>query len=318
VGIAKKRMNPTIKNRVNRRLLRMCSRKAKKIVDKLPEPWETKALGRPPHEPKIVVTMCVLKILLRKNYDEMDELADDPRLKDILGKEKLPGHSVVHRGMKKLSMEYIRLMSEEIARAFEKEIVEIIVDSTGFRLINSSSWYDIRIGRENQRKDNDKLHIICCARTGIILDFRITDWKRHDSPLLKQLIMDLRRVEKVVGDSAYLSINNCNLVVNKGGLPYFYIKSNTTARARHPKPWKEMVRSFFENRELWLSIYHIRSIIEGVFSSLKKCFGSTIKAVKRRMQQKELALKVLAYNIKQALYVECSELWGLNLWVPAP
>jgi hypothetical protein len=79
-----------------------------------------------------------------------------------------------------------------------------------------------------------------------------------------------------------------------------------------------MVRSFFENRELWLSIYHIRSIIEGVFSSLKKCFGSTIKAVKRRMQQKELALKVLAYNIKQALYVECSELWGLNLWVPAP
>lgn len=315
MGVAKKRINPTIKNRVNRRLMRMASRKAKKIVEKLPEPWENKLTGRPPHESKVVVTMCVLKILLRKSYDEMDELADDPRLKKILDKDKLPGHSVVHRGMKKLSMQYIRLMNKEIAKAFETEIIEVIVDSSGFRLINSSSWYDIRIKRKNERKDNDKLHIICCARTGIILDFRITNWKRHDSPIFKQLIRDLRAIEKAIGDCAYLSINNCKLVIKKGGIPYFYIKRNSTARARHPKPWKEMIRSFFENKEEWLSIYHIRSIIEGIFSSLKKCFGSTVKAVKKRMQKKELALKVVSYNIKQALYNIAARLWDLDLWV---
>jgi len=268
-----------------------------------------------PHEPKIVVIMCILKILLCKTYDAIDELADDPRLKCILGKEKLPGHSVVHRGMLKLSMEYIRLINKEITKAFQLELMEIIVDSTGLRLINSSSWYDIRIGRENKRKDNIKLHVLCCATTGPILDFRITDWKRHDSLVFRQLIRDLRRIEKAIGDSAYLSIKNCRLVVKKEGLPYFHLKSNSTARARHPKAWKQMVRSFFENREQWLSVYHIRRFVEAVFSSMKRCFGSTIRAVKKRMQKKELALKVVAYNIKQALYNIASRLWGLNLWV---
>jgi hypothetical protein len=42
MGLPKKQINPTIKNRVNRRLLRMYAKKAKKIVSKLPEPW-TKA-----------------------------------------------------------------------------------------------------------------------------------------------------------------------------------------------------------------------------------------------------------------------------------
>jgi transposase len=293
----------------------MCARKAKKIVNKLPEPWAKASKGRPPHEPKIVVIMCILKILLCKTYDAIDELADDPRLKCILGKEKLPGHSVVHRGMLKLSMEYIRLINKEIIKAFQLEMMEIIVDSTGLRLINSSSWYDIRIGRENKRKDNIKLHVLCCANTGLIIDFRITDWKRHDSPVFRQLIRDLRRIEKAIGDSAYLSIKNCRLVVEKEGLPYFYLKSNSTARARHPKAWKQMVRSFFENREQWLSVYNIRSFVEAVFSSLKRCFGSTIRAVKKRMQKKELALKIVAYNIKQALYNIASRLWGLNLWV---
>lgn len=75
-----------------------------------------------------------------------------------------------------------------------------------------------------------------------------------------------------------------------------------------------MVRSFLENREIWLGVYHLRSLIEGIFSSLKR---STVRAVKRRMQKKELALKVVSYNIKQALYNTAAELWVLNLWVPA-
>lgn len=315
MGFPKKRVNPTIKNRINRRLLRMCSKRAIKIVSKLPEPWKNKPTGRKPHDSKVVVVMCVLKILLRRTYDEIDELADDPRLKKILGKDKLPGHSVVHRGMKKLSMQYIRMMNEEIVREFKKEIVEIIVDSSGFRLINSSSWYDIRIKRENLRKDNDKLHAVCCARTGMILNFRITDWKKHDSPIFRQLIKDLRRIERAIGDSSYLSMKNCKLVVKRSSFFYFYPKSNSTARARHPKPWKEMIRSFFEEKEYWLSIYHIRSFIEGIFSSLKRCFGSTIRAVKKRMQKKELALKVISYNLKQSLYNIAAELWGLDLWV---
>ena len=44
--------------------------------------------------------------------------------------------------------------------------------------------------------------------------------------------------------------------------------------------------------------YHIRSVAESVFSIIKRCFDSDIKSIKGWLKRGELAIKVLAYNIK--------------------
>jgi hypothetical protein len=263
MGKPKKRLNPKVKNRVNRRILRMASKKVKKIVSKLPEPWNRNTIGRPSHEPKMVVAMCILKVLLCKTYDSVDELADDPRIQSILGTTRLPGHSVVHRGMLRLSMEYLRMINRELAAEFEMELVEIIVDSTGFRLMNSSSWYDMRIKRRNRRKDNIKLHIVCCARTGIVLYYKITKWYRNDSAVFKQLIKELKRFDKAVGDAGYISVENCDIVAKKGGKPYFMLKKSVGMRVRDEGAgaWNDMVLEFRTNNKEWLDVYHIRSYV---------------------------------------------------------
>jgi hypothetical protein len=62
-------------------------------------------------------------------------------------------------------------------------------------------------------------------------------------------------------------------------------------------------------------IYHLRFIVEAVFSFLKRTCGSTLRSRRRWMQRKELALKVLAYDIRQALYNAQVQEVGMNLRV---
>jgi hypothetical protein len=151
---------------------------------------------------------------------------------------------------------------------------EVIVDSTGLRLVNSSSWYDIRIGRKNKRKDNIKLHVLYCGMAGLILDFRITDWKRYDSPVFRQLIRDLRIIEKANRRfSLFVNKELQACLSRKRDFLTSILKVIALQGQGIQKAWKQMVRSFFEKMEQWLSVYNIRSFVEAIFSSLKRCFG---------------------------------------------
>ena len=75
-------------------------------------------------------------------------------------------------------------------------------------------------------------------------------------------------------------------------------KANATAKAtRHGKYHSR------RNIDEWMGEYHIISVVESVFSSIKRCFGPDIKSIKGWLKRRELAIKVLAYNIKRTSIV---------------
>jgi transposase len=192
--------------------------------------------------------------------------------------------------------------------------MNIAVDSTGFRTGNSSIWYDIRIKRNNKRKDCIKLHISIDVDTGIIHWFIMTPSKRHDSPEFKNLIKHLPELGNVLGDKGYSSRNNCQIVADKDGKPYLHFKDNATNKAKGKSAWIISIREYKNNTEEWLSTYHLRSIVESVFSSIKKRWGSFLRSLKKWMQKKELSLKVLSYNVKQVLMVQYARECKIPLW----
>jgi hypothetical protein len=55
--------------------------------------------------------------------------------------------------------------------------------------------------------------------------------------------------------------------------------------------------------------------VEAAFSSIKRCWGPDITSIKGWLKRRELAIKVLAYNLKRALYVEQGKEWGIPLWL---
>ncbi len=67
-----------------------------------------------------------------------------------------------------------------------------------------------------------------------------------------------------------------------------------------------MMDEYKRNPSEWMKQYHQRSVIEAVFSALKRRLGGSVTSIKRGVQQKEIALKIIVYNLMMLLrkYVE--------------
>lgn len=316
MGKPRKRVNPKATSKVDRNLKELTLKEAKKYVGKLPPPWHPKARGRPPkHDGRIIVLLCLMMVACNLTYDAMAGEMRSPYLKELLKVRKLPSRSTLHRGMQQLPQKYVRRFNKLLVGRFLKRKCTVIVDSTGIRLVTSSAWYDIRIGRENRRRDNVKLHLAVSASRNVILEYKITGVRRNDSPQLAFLLRNLKEALRVIGDSAYLARKNCDLVVKKKGKPFFRLKSNTTAKSKTSRAWKKMVKFAQEFKAVFDKIYHIRSQIEGVNAALKKRYGGFVRTVKTKARNVCLALRVVAFNIKQLLYERVAAHLGVPFWI---
>ncbi len=316
MGKPKRRVNPKVTSKVDRKLKELTLREAKRYIGKLPPPWTPKKRGRHPiHDARTVAILCLMMVACNLTYDAMAGEMESPYLKEILGVKRLPSRSILHVGMQKLSQKYVRRFNRLLVKRFLKGGVTVIVDSTGIRLMTSSSWYDIRIGRKNRRRDNAKLHLAILPNRSVIVEYKITGPHRNDSPQLKFLLREIKQLFRVIGDSGYISRKNCNLVVKKNGKPFFKLKSNTTGKSKGSRAWKKMVQFAKQFKDVFDKIYHARSQIEGVNSALKRRYGNFVRAIKRKTRDIALALRVLAYNIKQLLYDRTARHLGVPFWI---
>jgi hypothetical protein len=148
-----------------------------------------------------------------------------------------------------------------------------------------------------------KLHAAIEMEWRAIVSFHFTRTYVHEVTQLEFLLEPLWDLGNVYADSGYLSAECCRLIVAKGGTPFIRPKKNTTGRGRHGKrirygdPFIEMVERYHENPKEWMKRYHQRSVIEAVFSGLKRRLGGCVSSVKRGIQQVEVGLKIIVYNL---------------------
>jgi len=316
MGKPRKRVNPKATNRVDRNLKELTVKMAKRYVEKLPPPWQAKKRGRPVvYGSRVLTILCLMMVALNFTYDAMAGEMRNPYLRKMLGARKLPSRSTLHLSMQVLSQKYIRKFNKALVRRYLKKRLTVIVDSTGIRLVTSSAWYDIRIGRKNIKRDNVKLHLALSASRNLLVEYKITGVKRNDSPQLGFLLRNLKEVLRVIGDAGYLSRKNCDITVTKNGTPFFMLKKNTTNKSKTSRAWKRMVDFARQHRRLFEKIYNVRSQIEGVNAALKKRYGHFVRAVKRKARNVQLALRIIAFNIKQLLYDATARRLGVPFWI---
>ena len=134
-------------------------------------------------------------------------------------------------------------------------------------------------------------------KTRAIISFHFTRTNVHEVTQLEKLLQPLHDFSNVYADSGYLSVNNCWAIVMKGGIPFIHPKKNTTGRGNNGRAFTEMMERYKGNKESWMKKYHQRSNIEAVFSSLKRRLGGFVTSIKRKVQQIEIALKIIVYNL---------------------
>lgn len=302
MGLAKKRVRPAITSRVNRNLDELAIKHLIKLVLKGNEPWLVDPRGNP-HPPKLVVVCLILKIFWATTYEGVEARLKpwENVLCEEFGVKRLPKHSTIQEAMGKVTMKYLRRTMRRLVGRMSKHLIAA-ADSSGLSTRNSSVWFDIRIKRKNKRKDCVKLHIIIDVEQGYILDYHITKGTANDCPVLKRLLRNINVLFKFVADSGYLSRKNTILIGLRNGKPYIMPKKNSTAKAKKSREWKLMIRAWREDPDGFKQEYHCRSIVEAVFSSLKRRFGSFVRSIKKWFQRRETTIKVLCYNLKEYLY----------------
>lgn len=313
------RLNPKIRSQVNKHLLVLALSLLWHLsaVIKPPRGYY-KNKGRKPYEWRIVFCLCILRVVLVKKYDQYEaEMETDPRLLSFFNVDKLPSRSTIHRATQLMNVAYLRYVMTELVKPYTKKAVDLLLDATGISLMSRSIWYNMRLGKKVMKRDCYKLHAAISLCWGLILNWRISVGKRHESPFLISLLRPFVKLGLVIADKGYSSRKNLQYIVDKLGAPFIKFKENATARSKRYPAWKIQYYFYKTMRFVWNMIYSKRNRIENVFSVLKGVWGDKLYTHNKRRRMRELVLRFIAYNTRQILYIQYSRKHNLPLWVRA-
>ena len=121
--------------------------------------------------------------------------------------------------------------------------------------------------------------------------------------VLSQTHINCPGMEKAIGDALYSTRNACSMVTMYGARPYFFPKVNSIFMSHGVPSWKEMMYSFVEDPQGWLSVYHMRSISESVHSAEKRRFPWKLRKRLAWRRLTESFLRRDVHNIRQYSYL---------------
>jgi len=310
------RLNPQIDSIRNRVLLERGVAILLSIALVLPAPEIKKGKGRRPYDYRLVLVLCLLRILLRKRYaDYESEMRFDARLMAMLKIDKLPCKSTVHNYSLTYSLRFLTAFNRRLVDAWVKKPIDLLIDASGIRLVGRSIWFCIRTKQKIRKKDCDKIHIAVSLCSLLITDFRITNAKKNDSPFLKKLLHRWKQLGLVLVDKGYSGKKNAEFVAKRNGAFFSPFKKNANPTGLNV--WAYLYKLWESFPTICESIYHQRSKVEAVFSALKNRYGDQLYATKWYMRRREMAMRFIAYNVRIIVGIQISRERNIPLWVKA-
>lgn len=282
------------------------------ILDTVPLPSLYKGKGRKPIPIRDIIICLSLKIYYKTSF--RDIIGELRQHKNELGLEKVPHFNTLRRYMVDPRITVILgILIVFIIQPIVALETVFASDATGYGTSRKSEYYTVVVNshakkdakskkllQKKKKKDFVKLHVTIGTFSQMVVCAVSTIGKRNDSTQLETMVKMVSSVFKIkewLGDAGYLSRKACNLVTKQHGIPFFWPKSNSTAKSRGSYAWSDMITMFKNNLDFFKKHYHQRSKVESVFSSIKNYFGSTVFSRRIEGQLNELLFKVMAYDI---------------------
>jgi transposase len=230
--------------------------------------------------------LLVLKQKLRTTYRDLVEILKISNIPLYIGLKKIPHHTTLVKFAKRIKPKILNFLLP----CNGADVVGI--DATGFSVENRSRHYEIRTSLSSYRL-YVKLSIAADLDRQIILRESIHKSPRNDIKDFKTLVADVR-AKVVCADKGYDSNDNHKFVMQDlKAKSLIAIKNYGNKRHRNwKKDWRRVAKRQFDEKE-----YHQRSKVEAIFSSVKRKYGSNLRAKNFYSQKKELLCKLIAYNI---------------------
>ena len=310
------RLNPQIDSIRNRVLLERGTLFLLSIALLLPETPKKSGKGRKPYDYRIVLVLCILRILLRKKYADYEtEMRFDKRLMEMLKLDRLPCKSTINNYALMFTLSFLSNFNKKLIEAWVKKPVDLLLDSSGIRLVGRSIWFCIRTKKKILKKDCDKIHLAVSLCSLLIANFKISNIKRNDSPFLKKLLKPFRFLGLLIADKGYSGKKNAEYVAKKKGAFFSPFKSNVDGKGL--SYWPNLFKLWKIFPSLCEGIYNQRSKIEAVFSALKNRYGDQLYSKRWFMRRREMAMRFIAYNVRIIIGMQIAREKNIPLWVRA-
>lgn len=273
---------------------------AKKVLNRCPSPFRRKRYGKDVTPMRYMVIILLLRELLNKDYRGIvGFIKESKEIQEAIGLKKVPHFTTVHQFAGRIPANYFKEVYKEFKKEGDK--VDLAADATGFSSGEASHYYTTKIKGKTKLTEYIKLHGLEDIKNQLMLSLEVTRGKKHESPFFVELMKklpDSLKIGFVTADKAYDSKKNHRYVQTVWKADSV-IKLNLRGR-KEPKGLNKRRRSWkrFEKGDYGKK-YGQRSLIESVFSVIKRVFGWSLKAIKGSYQRTEVMLKVLAYNIRR-------------------
>jgi IS5 family transposase len=220
------------------------------------------------------MTICLIKKRLKNMpyRDLIEMLSEMPEICKILGLKEIPHYTTIQKFFQRFDEKEFLLLIE----VYTTNIVA--VDGTGFHSY-SSKHYEFVIKR---KKPYQKMAIGIDTEKQKIQSVYTCHGHSHDTnsfvPLLKPLL-----TKTVVADKGFDSIKNREFAKSIGIKPVI--------------PYKEFDELLALMNKHINKVYHRRSLVETVFSVIKRKFGDYTYSRNYANLRKEMFLTAVTYNI---------------------
>lgn len=178
-----------------------------------------------------------------------------------------------------------------------------ILDSTWFaKRMYGGGYKQVHDKRACSLDKVRKLHIACLKNSKVIAYAKASKGTEHDSPHFEEAIRTVCKngfqIRTLLADAGYNSKNNYAICRELGIMDTFIdFKSNATLKRAKSDIWREKLRLYKEQKEVWNQTYRFRVIVEGVFSAIKRKNLNYLHSKKEVAQDVEILLKCLVYNL---------------------
>jgi len=271
------------------------------LCKNIPEPEQRR--GRPRLSLADIIFASTFKIYSTVSGRRFQSDLQEARRRGFLS--KMPSYNSVFRYLEAEALTpYLYQLIALSAQPLKTIEEDFALDSSGFSTGQFMRWFDVKYGKEEDRRMWLKVHLMCGVKTNIVTSVEISDGYANDhgyfKPLIETAAANGFTLKEVSADKAYLSGENFLTTLRHKAIPYIPFKINSKAQSDYgPKStvWTRMLSFYNDHREEFLTHYHKRSNVETTFHMIKSKFGQRLRSKTLTAQINEALCKVLCHNL---------------------
>jgi hypothetical protein len=244
--------------------------------------------------------LLVAKEHSKYDYRSFIESLYDSKIPHYIGLKKIPHFTTLQKFAQRLCANLLSKIIFLTKNLFKEQGNFFGSDSTGMELDHASAHYCKRIDREKPVKGFVNLNTISDLYNKIILVTKIRKKRRHDCRDFLPMFNKVKHLnfDFFVADKGYDSNKNHEVIFESGKHSLISLKCRDTPIHRTKGRYRKLAKREYEH-----GLYTQRELTESIFSSLKRKYGSKLRARKFKTQKIELLFKILSFNIERAIRI---------------